>query len=131
MLIPIMVLSQALGIDPAPLIPAMPPPNSDDLGKFFDSLGNLRGASAMVVAVFCVQVVIAFLKSKLGEFAGKYQYLTVYGLTLISGILSLKSVGLDWAAAALHANSLAAAQVFLHQGFTLFIKARDPSLLLK
>lgn len=115
-LFPAFLLAQE-AIDPAPLIPA---PTSDDLGKLLESLGGLKGASAMGIAAVVVQAIMLFFRSSLGDFAGKYRLLLVYFLSLVSGVLSLKLAGIDFGAAVLHSNTLAAAQVFLNQAVKQF-----------
>lgn len=112
LLVPLFVFAQ----EAAQAVAAVPvEPQIDELMKFFASIGGLKGASAMAIAVVVVQGLLLFFRSALARFAGIYQLLIVNGLTLIAGILGLKMSGVDWASAILHSQTLAALQVFANQ----------------
>lgn len=91
------------------------PTSMSDIQKFIESLGGLKGLGALGIAAIAVQGLLLFFKSAFASFAGPAKILIVYGLTLVAGVLSLKISGVDWGGALLHTQTLAAAQVFLHQ----------------
>lgn len=104
----------------AGMIPVMP--TQDFLALLLDSIGKIKGASAMTLAVLVTQILLAFFKTPMGEFAGKYKLLAVLVLSLATGILGLMMSGLDWKAALIHSSTLAAFQVLAHQLYVQFVK---------
>lgn len=103
-------------------VPEVPPPTPDDLQKFLDALGGIKGLGALGAAVLVVQGLMLLFKSKLGELAGKYRLLAVMFLSLVAGVLALKLSGLSLGAAILHSSTIAAAQVFISQLIIQFYK---------
>lgn len=99
------------------------------LDQLLNSIGGLKGAGAMAIVTAVVQLVMLLSKTKLSRFAGKYRLLLVYGLTMVSGVLTLTTVnGLDIATALIHSNTLASFQVFGNQAIKQFIiKKEDES----
>lgn len=92
------------------------PPTGDELIKLLQSVGGLKGASALAIAVVAVQALLLFFRSSFAKFSGASQLLIVNALTLVAGVLALKvSGGVEWSAALLHSQTLAALQVFFHQ----------------
>lgn len=88
-------------------------------------LGGLKGMGVMASVLVGVQLVMMALKTRLGHYAGKYRLVAVYMLTVASSLIALKSSGQDWVSASLHANTLAAFQVFGNQVYKQFITKKD------
>lgn len=95
------------------------------LQDIINSMKGLSGMSALgIVAVF-VQLLMKGFKTKFGKYAGKWRLLAVYFLTLVGGVLALKITGIGWLSAAVHANTLAAGQVLVHQIYKQFFEKKD------
>lgn len=92
------------------------------LENLINSLAGLKGAGALAISAFVVQVIMRLLNTKLGDVAGKWKLLIVYVLSVVSGVLGLKAAGLDIGAALVHAQTLAAFQVLANQVYKQFIK---------
>jgi hypothetical protein len=91
-------------------------PTGEELLKFLQSIGGLKGAGALAIAVVAVQGLLLFFRSSFAKFSGAYQLLVVNALSLVAGVVALKvSGGVEWSAALLHSQTLAALQVFAHQ----------------
>ena len=93
------------------------PPSGDELIKFLQSLGGLKGAGTAAIVVIVVQGLLLFFRSSFAKFAGISQILIVNGLTLIAGVIALKAQGMELSVALLHSQTIAAFQVFAHQVF--------------
>lgn len=98
------------------------PPTVDDLQLFLNSLGNVKGLGTLGVVAVLVQGLMIFLKTGLGQLAGKYQLVLVLLLTLVGGVIALKSQGLGWGSVLIHSSTIAAVQVFLHQIYKQFVE---------
>lgn len=101
---------------------AVIPPTADEFGALLASLGGLKGASFVAIAVVVVQGIMLLLRSKLGEMAGKYRLLIVYLLSVVGGVLALRIAGVDLGAALLHTQTLAALQVLVNQVIKQFFQ---------
>ena len=101
------------------------PPSVDELAALVASLGGIKGASFVAVAVVVVQGLMLLLRSKLGEVAGKYRLLAVYLLTVAGSVFALRVAGVDLGAALLHSQTLAALQVFVNQIFRQFFQKAE------
>lgn len=104
------------------------PPSADEIQALLVSLGGLKGAGALAIVAVVVQGLMLFFKSSIAAFAGKFQLLIVMLLTLVGGVIALKSQGMDWGAVIVHSSTLTALQVFLHQIFKQFIVKKDGDL---
>jgi enamine deaminase RidA (YjgF/YER057c/UK114 family) len=91
------------------------PPTGEELLKFLQSIGGLKGAGSLAIAVVAVQGLILFFRSSFAKFSGASQLLIVNGLSLVAGVIALKASGVELSAALLHSQTIAAVQVFLHQ----------------
>jgi hypothetical protein len=92
------------------------PPTGDELLKLVQSLGGIKGAGVLAIVAVVVQALLLFFRSSFAKFAGATQLLIVNGLTLVLGVVSLKATGsIEWSAALLHSQTLAALQVLGHQ----------------
>lgn len=91
------------------------PPSQDDWSQLLASLNGLKGAGALAIAAVVTQALMLALRSKLGEYAGKYRLLAVSLISLVSGILALSAAGVNGPALFLHGTTLAAFQVFANQ----------------
>lgn len=98
-------------------------PTDADVSKLLDSIGNLKGASALAIAAFITQLLAFFLKKKTGELAGKYRYLAITVCQIVSGVVGLRLAGVDLLAALLHSSTLALVIVGVNQGIRVFKKA--------
>ena len=79
----------------------------------------------MGLAALLSQLAMLFLRTPLASFAGKYKLVAIYVLSVVAGLLTLKVSGMDWGAAALHTQTLAALQVFGNQVYKQFIQKAD------
>lgn len=104
------------------------PPSTEEIQALLVALGGLKGASALAIVAVVVQGLMLFFKTKLASFAGKFQLLVVMFLSLLGGVFALKMSGVDWGAAIIHSQTLAALQVFLHQIFKQFLVKKDGDL---
>lgn len=109
----LILLSTLVGAEPTSLPADLE--IGDALKQLLAGLGGLKGASALGIAVFVIQGVLLFFRTQLAAFAGKWRLLIVTGLSLVIGVLALSMAGVSWTSALVHANTLAAVQVFIHQ----------------
>lgn len=110
------LIAAFLGVDPTPAsLPVGDLEVGDALQTLIKSLGGLKGASALAIAVFVAQGVLLFFRTQLASFAGKWRLVIVTALTLVVGVLGLSMVGIPWTSALVHANTVTAFQVFIHQ----------------
>lgn len=100
-------------------------PSSSEIMAFLAALGGLKGAGSLAIAAAAVQGVMLLLRSKLGDFAGKFRILIVVFLSLVSGVIALKLNGVDIGAALVHSSSMASFQVFLNQLYKQFFVKED------
>ena len=105
---------------------ALSEPSLGDWLSLMKSLGGLKGASSMTVVAISVQLLMMVLRSPMGGIAGKWRLVLVYLLTMVGGVTSLMLTGVDLMTAIMHANTLAALQVFAHQVVKQFTP--DPTL---
>ena len=95
--------------------------------KFFEfllkSIGGFKGLKALGIVGLVSQIAMRALQTPLiGKWAGKWKLLSIYGLSLIGGIVALMTAGkLTLWPALLHSNTLAMAQVFGHQAYKQFL----------
>jgi hypothetical protein len=99
--------------------------NQDFINLLLKSIGDIKGATGLGIVVIIVQLLMAFFKTQLSNFAGKYKLLIVTFLTLVLGVLTLKTSGLTWSAALLHSSTIAAFQVFFNQLYKQFFVKND------
>lgn len=97
------------------------PPTLQDLQTLLQSLGGLKGMSALAIVVLVVQGVMLLLRTQAGELLGKYRLLVLYAGSMILAPIVLIASGASVGAALVHANTLAALQVFANQIFKQFI----------
>lgn len=102
-----------------------PLPTEDFLALLLQSIGQVKGATGMGIAVLVTQLIMAFFRTPLANFAGKFRLVIVMVLSLAAGLLALKLSGVTWAAALVHSSTLAAFQVLAHQLYVQFIKKGD------
>lgn len=122
-LVPFLVMAQEL----PPVLTEEEISNQDFLEFLLQSLNGVQGLTAMGIAALVTQIIVGALKTPLvgGYFqklAGRFKLLIVSGISLASGIISLKVAGLDWTVIFVHSFVLTAAQVFAHQAFLQFVK---------
>lgn len=90
-------------------------PTDQALALFLQSLGGLKGAGALAIAVVVVQAIMLFFRTPLATFAGKYRLLIVGGLSIVAGFIALLATGLDWKLALMNTGVIGPIQVFIHQ----------------
>lgn len=107
-----------------------PLPDQDYLDFLMKSVGGIKGVKGLaLVAVisqilmntFRVQAVVNLMGGKLKPVV---QWTLVALFNLIGAIVVLKDQGMGWAAIATHAQTLAAWQVFYHQGYKLYLERK-------
>ncbi len=86
------------------------------------SIGGLKGASALGIAVAITQALMLFFRTPLANFAGKWRLVVLTGLSLVVCVLALRVAGVDWLTALVHSSTLTTAQVFGNQMFKQFKK---------
>src|SRR3954466_424795 len=101
------------------------PPSGADFQALFASLGGLAGMKALAIVAVVIQAMMLLVRSQAGELLGKYRFLIVYAGSMILAPIALISSGVSVGAAFVHANTLAAIQVFLNQIFKQFIVKKD------
>jgi hypothetical protein len=90
---------------------------------FLKGLGGLKGAGALPIAVFVTQIVL-FLTSRFGNLLGRWQLLTVAGVSLVTTVLAAVATGMPWATALLSGPVVAGLQVLVHQLIVQFSPAK-------
>lgn len=113
---PLLAFAQAVVVDP---------PSQADWNAFFIAIGGMKGMGTLGIVAVVVQGLMLGIKSKLGEFAGKYQLVLVVFLTMLGGMLALKMQGMDWPSVLTHSATLSAVQVFLHQVYVQFMQKQE------
>lgn len=73
--------------------------------------------SILAVVAAVVQGLMLVLRTRLGEHAGRLRIVAVSLLSMVGGVLVLKSKGMEWGSALVHSTVLAAAQVFMYDLF--------------
>lgn len=102
----------------------VPAPTIGEVQDLLKSIGGLKGASALAIAVVVVQALLLLVRSSFVKLKGSIKLLIVTGLTLVSGVLALVVSGLPVSAALLHASTIAAFQVFAHQVLKQFLEKK-------
>lgn len=100
-------------------------PTDQALEIFVKSLGGLKGAGALAISLIVVQAIMLFFRTPLANFAGKWRFLVVAGLSIVTGFIGMLVAGVDWKLALMHADVLAAVQVFFHQLVKQFLTKSD------
>lgn len=118
------IVSVAFAQDAASLPTSLPADleTGEALKLLITSLGGLNGASALAAVAVGVQVLMAFFRSPLANFAGKYRLLIVSALSMVFGVLALKLSGVDWVGALVHSATLTSVMVFGNQVLKQFKK---------
>lgn len=123
-LLAVMVLLLSLGAA-ALAQEAVVPPSGEEVKALFEALGGLKGLGALGIVALVVQAVMLVLRSAIGGLLGKFRLVIVYGLSIVGGVLALHLSGVGIGAALLHANTLAALQVFANQIYRQFLVKAD------
>lgn len=118
--LPFLVFAQE-AVPPATGSPLIDANTTEFLKYLIDSLGGLKGASALAIAGVVVQALIKLMNLPItnkwfSEAEGWLKLTIVSGLTLVSGVIGLMTVGgLSIGAALVHSTTLAALMVFGNQ----------------
>ncbi len=103
-------------------------PNDQFIMDLIQSIGGLKGAGAMGIALVVSQLLLKFLKTPIGgslmkNVNGKAKLIIVSVITIASAVLSLKvSTDISWIAALTHSSVLATISVYFHQFYKEFIE---------
>lgn len=103
--------------------------NADFLQQLLSSLGGLKGAGALAIAYFVVQLLLKLLGTPLfgsvtKKVAGHIK-LTIYlVLSIPACILAAKMSGLDWGAAVMHSSTVTAIGIALNQIYKQYIEKK-------
>jgi len=95
-------------------------PSYEDWLAFLMSLKGTVGLGTLGIAGVLVQGLLLLFRSQFVKMDGKQKLMLVQFLSVVAGMVGLKSQGIDWAAAFMHANTLGAVQVFAHQIYKQF-----------
>lgn len=109
---------------------SVPMPPQDFLLLLIQSIGGLKGASALVIAGTITQLLIkalslSFVDGWFTKIAGAGKLIIVYGLTLVSGVLALMMTGVSLGAALVHSTTLSALMVFMNEIYKHFVKEQN------
>jgi formate/nitrite transporter FocA (FNT family) len=107
-----------------------PLPNQDYLDFLLKSVGGIKGLKGLALVVIISQILMNTLRVQAvvnlmgGKLKPVVQWTLVTLFNLVGAIVVLKDQGLGWAAIATHAQTLAAWQVFYHQGYKLYLERK-------
>lgn len=113
LLFPTLVLAQAASA-PSDLA------TDEALKQLLALVANMKGASALSIAVAVTQAVMLFFRTPLAAFAGKWRLMIVVGLSLVSTYLGLVFSGVSWGSALMAGPFIAGIQVLAHQIYLQF-----------
>lgn len=114
------VVTFALMASPSPSEPTI-----DEWVHFLMGLKGLSGFGALGIAAAVVQGSIFLFRSHWIPLEGKKKLMLVQALTIVSGVIALRTQSFDWFSSFIHANTLGAVQVFLHQVYKQFTDKGD------
>ena len=120
----LMLSALALASDVVPI------PNEEYIKLLIESLGGLKGATALGIAGIVVKVLLATFNSELlgkqmDKLTGKYKLLLVTLLSLVGGIVALVSTGMPVLTALVHSSILPMFAVFVNQVYKQFVEKDD------
>lgn len=121
------ILTAIITADPASL-PASLPADLDvpqALVELLKSLGGLKGATALGIAVAVTQAVMLFFRTPLANFAGKWRLTIVASVSVVATVIALMASGLPFLACLVHAGTLTALQVAGNQFVKQFSEKAD------
>ena len=104
-------------------------PTDEFITAFWQFVGQLHGASVLVVVAGVVQLLMKFFSTSLANFAGKYRLLVILSLTLVGSVIGLMSQGMTLSAALLNGATLTAFQVLINQIYKQFIQKGSETVL--
>jgi hypothetical protein len=105
-------------------------PTVDFLKLLIESIGGMKGASALAIAALVVQLIVRFLDLPFvggwfGEKSGWIKLLIVSGLTMVAAPIGLVATGMSWPAALIHSATLSAVMVFVNQVMKQFAARKE------
>lgn len=100
-------------------------PTVDEWVQFLLSLKGWAGFSTLGIAAAVVQGAIFIFRSQFMPMSGKQKIVLVQALSIVAGVIGLRIQDFDWFSALIHANTLGAFQVFLHQLYKQFTDNGD------
>lgn len=100
-------------------------PTVDEWVTFLMSLKGWAGLSTLGIAAAVVQGAIFIFRSQFLPMDGKQKILLVQALSIVAGVIGLRIQDFDWFSSLIHANTLGAFQVFLHQLYKQFTDPGD------
>lgn len=99
------------------------PPSGDEITAFLKALGGITNLGALGIVALVIQGLMLVFRTPLTAFAGVWQLVIVSGLSLVFGVITQISQGVNIWVALMNSATLAAAQVFIHQIVTQVKKA--------
>lgn len=102
----------------------LPPDQIPDVPGLLASIGLAGQAKILGIVVFVCQAAMWALRKFLPAAQAKLRFAAVWGLALAVGVLGLMKGGLSFGSAIMHANTLAAVQVFAHQFYSVYIEKK-------
>lgn len=100
-------------------------PTVDEWVQFLMSLKGWQGFSTLGIAAAVVQGALFIFRSQFFGLDGKQKIVIVQALTIVAGVIGLRIQDFDWFSSIIHANTLGAIQVFLHQLYKQFTDPGD------
>jgi hypothetical protein len=97
----------------AEIVPA--PTDADVLAQILKLIGGVSGASALAIAVLVTQTLTVVFSSHWGDLLGKWKLLAIYGLAVISPVVTALASGTSLLAAVINGTVIAAVQVFVNE----------------
>lgn len=104
--------------------------NDQFLMDLIQSIGGIKGAGALGIALVVTQLLVKFLKTPIAgslmkNVNSKAKLIIVSVITVASAVLSLKaSTDISWLAALTHSSVLATITVYFHQLYKEFIEKK-------
>ena len=123
------LIALSIVADPATM-PASLPSDLDApmaIVELIKSLGGLKGATALGIAVVVTQAVMLFFRTPLANFAGKWRLTIVAAISVVSTVVALMASGLPFLDTLVHAGTLTALQVAGNQVVKQFTEKADTS----
>ena len=104
---------------------ALAEPTVDEWIKFLASLKGVTGLGTLSVAAAVVQGALFLFRSQFLPLDGRKKIMIVQALSIAAGVIGLRLQNFDWISSFIHANTMGAVQVFLHQIYKQFTDLGD------
>lgn len=97
----------------ADVVPPLPKPEEWQL--FLESIRGKVGIIKFTMIAGFVQCLLFIFRDRFMKLPGQWKLIVVQFLTVIVGVTGLQIEGFDWPSSFVHANTVGALQVFVHQ----------------